>query len=337
MPRAFISHCMQDADFAQRIAAGLRAQGIDVWIAPDSIRPGEEFVDAIQRGLSGTTHFVLVMSPEAFESQWVKLEINTAIRLERDGHLAISPVLYRDCKPPLLLGNFQWLNYSGDDTSIVHRLMSQIGPAESAVPKQRWSEPRSLTVDDAAAIQRGLDEITAQARVCTLCPLQYERTIAAPGDGPPGARIIFIGEAPGPEDDKTGKVFVSAAGQFLDELMGLISVRRDDVFITNIVKCRPNKNRDPEPYEVKACSDYLDRQIGLLDPRVIVTLGSHALNRIAPGHKLSKEHGQPIRLDERIIFPMYHPAAALYRVQYRNILIKDFIEMDKYLAAMPVA
>jgi|GEM_PF-546007 len=337
MPQAFISHCTEDSEFAQQIASGLASSGVEVWIAPDSIRPGEEFVDAIQRGLSTTTHFVLVMSPDAFESPWVKLEMNTAIRLEREGQLLISPILYRDCKPPLLLGSYQWISYGGDSTSIVKRLIASIAPSEAPPSARRWWEPRMLTDDQASAIQQGLDEVGAETSICKLCPLSNERTIAVPGAGATGAQVMLIGEAPGPEDDKTGMPFVSAAGQFLDELLGLISIPHNSVFMTNIVKCRPNKNRDPESYEIKACSDYLDRQIALIEPKVIVTLGAHALNRIAPGHKLSSDHGQPLSVDGRIVFPMYHPAAALYRSRYRNILIKDFIDMDRYLAGQPVA
>jgi DNA polymerase len=276
------------------------------------------------------------MSPDAFESPWVKLEMNTAIRLEREGRVLISPVLYRECKPPLLLSNYQWIQYT-DEAATIQRLIGWVGPMQGMMSNRRWWEPRTLSEQDALSAQSGLDELAAAARVCTLCPLINERTIAVPGEGPAGAQIMLIGEAPGPEDDKTGVPFVSAAGEFLSELLDLVSVPRASVYMTNIVKCRPNKNRDPEPHEIRTCCDnYLDRQIELLQPKVIITLGAHALNRIAPGKKLSQDHGQPVLVGERIVFPMYHPAAALYRARYRNILIKDFIDMDKYLTALPV-
>lgn len=330
MTQVFISHSSEDAEFAQLVANGFRGVGLDVWIAPDSIHPGEEFVDAIQRGLAETTHFVIIMSPDAFQSSWVKLEMNTAIRLEREGKLLISPVHYRPSQPPLLLGNYQWL--IGDPNAIISQLLTWVG-ATGGQP-DHWSKPRTLSGDELAHIKAGLEEIEAQVAACTLCPLQHERTIAVPGVGPAGAVAMFIGEAPGPEDDQTGVPFVSAAGQFLDELLGLINIDRDDVFLTNVVKCRPNQNRDPETVEVRACADYLDRQIALIDPPLIVTLGSHALKRILPGAKLSAVHGMPKETpDGRRLFAMYHPAAALYRARYRSILIDDFLAMDKHLSS----
>jgi DNA polymerase len=329
MPQVFVSHCTQDADFARQIAAALREAGIEVWISPDSIRPGEEFVDAIQRGLSATTHFVLVMSPDAFTSNWVKLEMNTAIRLEREGKLEITPVLYRPCDPPLLLGNFQWVEYGGDPAALADRLAQWVGVRGAGA----WSRPRTLSDEQGARAQRALDQLAAEVAACTRCPLHRDRRQAVPGAGPVGARLLLIGEAPGPEDDQTGQPFVSTAGRFLGELLEMIHVRREDVFLTNVVKCRPRQQRDPLPEEVRACADYLDRQIALIDPPVIVTLGTHALGRLLPGQRLSAIHGQPKQADGRLLFPTYHPAAGLYQGRYRTLLIKDFLEMERLLSA----
>lgn len=339
MPQVFISHCTQDADFAQRIAARLGEAGIEVWIAPNSIRPGETFVDAIERGLDSTTHFVLVMSPDAFESNWVKLEMNTAIRLEREGRLAISPILYRACKAPLLLGNFQWIEHHGDERAVAQRLLKWIGAQGAAGQDSglHWSAPREMSEERLVEIMAGLSEIANEAAVCTLCSLHQGRIHAVPGNGSPGARLMFIGEAPGPQDDLTGEAFVSPAGEFLDELLTLISVRREDVFMTNVVKCRPNPQRKPEPDEIKTCCDtYLDRQIALIDPPVIVSMGTYALSRIAPRMRLSVVHGIPKPLGGRLLFPMYHPAAAMYQGKYRNMLVDDFQAMAKHLAQQPV-
>lgn len=348
MPQAFISHSLEDSLFAQQIASGLREAGIEVWIAPDSIRPGEEFVDAIQRGLTHTTHFVLVMSPEAFISQWVKLEMNTAIRMEREGRMAITPINYRQCQPPLLLGNYQWMDYKNDATALIQRLIAWIAPegieGEARPQKKRahWSEPRSLTDAQASQVQQVLDEVASEVAVCTLCPLHLNRRMTVPGAGHPGAQLMFIGEAPGPEDDKTGMPFVSPAGQLLDELLSLIRLPRSHTWMTNIVKCRPpkknGKNQPPTPNEVATCCDtYLDRQIEAINPRIIVTLGNHALNRIAPDLpiKLSTHHGKPQRIGDRILFPMYHPAAGIYESKYKSMLMQDFVDMDRYLAALP--
>lgn len=335
MPQLFVSHCTQDADFAQRIAAGLRDAGVEVWIAPNSIHPGEAFVDAIERGLDGTTHFVLIMSPEAFDSNWVKLEMNTAIRLEREGRLTISPILYRACKAPLLLGNFQWIEYQGDEQMVIRQVARWAGiDLEEGGQRSQWAQPRVLSEEQLAGIKTGLLEIANEIAVCTLCPLHQDRNQTVPGDGCLTARLMLIGEAPGPEDDQTGKAFVSTAGQFLNELLEMSNIRRADVFMTNVVKCRPTRQRKPEPGEIRACCDtYLDRQIALINPPVVVPLGAYALGRIMPGAKLSAIHGQPKEVGGRIVIPMYHPAAGLYHHQYRNKLIKDFLEMGRYLAA----
>lgn len=332
MPQVFVSHCTQDAEFAQRIARALRASGVDVWIAPDSIHPGETFVDAIERGLGSTTHFVIVMSPDAVESNWVKLELNTAIRLERDGQLEISPILYRECRAPLLLGNFQWLTYDGSDRGVVQQLLRWVGVQGAA--RQGWSAPRAMGEEQLVAAQAELLEIANEVAICRLCPLYRDRLNTVPGEGAPNASLMFIGVAPGPEDNASGRPFVSAAGEFLGELLDLIRVRREDVFMTNAVKCRPDQQRDPSPDEIQTCCDnYLDRQIAAVDPPVIVTLGAHALTRLAPGVKLSTSHGKPQQIGGRTLFPMYHPAAALYQVRYRKMLTEDFVAMERYLAS----
>lgn len=333
MSQVFISHSSEDADFASQLATALREAGVAVWISTDSIRPGESFVEAIERGLSETTHFLLVMSPHALDSRWVKLEMNTAIRRELEGHLSIVPVEYKPCKRPLLLGTYQWLIYEGDIAPILDSVLEWVGADNGdSVPTRHWAEPRNLTDEERERIVAELGEITEQVRACTLCALANERLNAVPGDGPPGARIMMVGEAPGPEDDQTGIPFVSAAGEFLDELLGLINLPRKYVYMTNIVKCRPNQNRDPERAEVAACAPYLQRQIDLLQPKAIITLGAHATRTFIPGAKLSEIHGQPQRREGRLIVPMYHPAAALYRSRYRTVLMKDFLEIEKLLA-----
>jgi DNA polymerase len=328
MSTAFISHDTQDAEFAHRLADGLREAGIGVWIAPESIRPGEEFVDAIQRGLTEATHFIIVLSPDALESNWVKLEMNTAIRLERQGKLSIAPINYRECTPPLLLGNFQWLDYAGDDDAMLREIIGWMGVTDRRV----WSKRRSMSAQQQSERKTQLDHLAAQIRACTLCPLHETRHLAVPGGGPPNASLMLIGEAPGKEEDRNGIAFSWASGQFLEELLNLIGVRREDVFITNIVKCHPPDQRDPLPGEVRACADYLDQQITLVDAPVLVSLGSPALARLLPGARLSAVHGFPKQIGDRTLFPMYHPAAALYRHQYRGILIEDFKKMAEILS-----
>jgi DNA polymerase len=183
-----------------------------------------------------------------------------------------------------------------------------------------------------AATQQTLDAIAAQAMACTRCPLHATRQLAVPGAGPANARLMFVGEAPGPEEDRAGQPFIAASGQFLAELLDLIGVRREDVYLTNVVKCHPPEKRSPLPGEMDACSDYLSRQIETLDPEVIVTLGATSLARLLPGAKLSAVHGQPQQVGGRILVPMYHPAAAMYQSRYRSILVKDFLAMEEFLS-----
>ena len=165
---------------------------------------------------------------------------------------------------------------------------------------------------------------------CTKCPLHVERTNAVPGSGSPTASILIIGEGPGFNEDQQGLPFVGRSGKLLDELLATVPLSREDVFITNVVKCRPPGNRDPLPNEVAACRPYLERQMKLLDPKVIVTLGRHSLLRFYPEGKISKDHGKILEWEGRILFPLYHPAAGL-----RNPAIK--IELQQDILKLPEA
>jgi DNA polymerase len=182
---------------------------------------------------------------------------------------------------------------------------------------------------DAAA---ELAEIAEEVRGCTLCELFRTATNGVPGEGDPDARVMFIGEGPGWHEDKQGKPFVGNSGQFLTELIESAGLKRDDVFITNIVKHRPPGNRDPLPDEIAACAIYLERQIAAIDPDVVVTLGRHSMNRYFPGERISRIHGKPKRVGTRLIVPMYHPAAALHNGSLRSTIEEDFRQLPKFLA-----
>jgi uracil-DNA glycosylase family 4 len=162
-----------------------------------------------------------------------------------------------------------------------------------------------------------LEGIAAEVRVCTRCRLHETRTRAVPGEGDPDTEVVFVGEGPGFNEDQQGRPFVGRAGDLLVRLLESIGWRRDDVFITNIVKCRPPENRDPEPDEVAACAPYLQRQLEALDPAVVVTLGRHSMGRFMPGARISQAHGTVRPADpatgarDATVFAMYHPAAAL--------------------------
>ncbi len=162
-----------------------------------------------------------------------------------------------------------------------------------------------------------LAAIAAEVRDCTRCRLHTTRTNAVPGEGDASTEVIFVGEGPGQNEDREGRPFVGRAGGLLVSLLGHIGWTRDDVFITNIVKCRPPGNRDPEPDEVATCAPYLQRQLEVLDPAVVVTLGRHSMARFMPGVRISQAHGTTRQADaatgarDATVFAMYHPAAAL--------------------------
>ena len=172
--------------------------------------------------------------------------------------------------------------------------------------------------------QAELERIAAEIQCCRLCRLHETRTKAVPGAGPPDASVVFVGEGPGAREDEQGLPFVGASGRFLDELLKSIGLRRDDVFITNVVKCRPPGNRDPHVAEVKACTGYLNRQLELIAPRLVATLGRFAMDNWLSGARISEIHGQPKRVDNLTVLPLYHPAAALYRGSLRSVVQEDF-------------
>jgi uracil-DNA glycosylase family 4 len=168
-----------------------------------------------------------------------------------------------------------------------------------------------------------LDRLAAEVTECTKCLLHRGRTHAVPGEGPADADIMFVGEAPGFHEDQQGRPFVGAAGQFLEELLNGIGLTREQVFITNVIKCRPPGNRDPLPREVSACEPYLDRQIELIQPTVVVTLGRFSMARAFPNARISHIHGDPRKIGGIVYYPMYHPAAALHRPSLRSTVEGD--------------
>lgn len=176
-------------------------------------------------------------------------------------------------------------------------------------------------------------DIARRIHACQDCALSRGRTKAVPGEGPEHAEIMFIGEGPGFNEDQQGRPFVGAAGQFLEQLLVSAGLSRSQVFITNMVKCRPPENRDPLPNEISACSQYLDRQIALINPKVIVTLGRHSLGKFLPGQIISKVHGKPRTVGQHVVCPMYHPAAALHQGNLRKDIEQDFKTLAAQLKA----
>ena len=176
-----------------------------------------------------------------------------------------------------------------------------------------------------------LEELNNQILKCEKCALYKTRTNVVPGEGSPKAEIMFIGEGPGKNEDEQGRPFIGAAGKLLDKLIELIGLTRKDIYIANVVKCRPPGNRDPLPEEVDACRPWLDQQIEIIKPKLIVLLGRHSMDRFLPNQKISIDHGKPKRHNGQVYFPIYHPAAALYRNSLLEDLEKDFKKIPKVL------
>ena len=185
--------------------------------------------------------------------------------------------------------------------------------------------------------QQRLDDLKVQLLAEEICPELAATAIQlVMGDGNPNANIVLIGEAPGKNEDEQGVPFVGAAGKFLNEMLAAAGMKREDVYITNIVKYRPPNNRDPSPEEKKAFWPYLLKQLQIIEPKIVVTLGRHSMEYFLPGQYISKIHGEPKRIqfgDHKIVIvPLYHPAAALYNGSMRQTLIDDFMRMPEIVA-----
>lgn len=188
--------------------------------------------------------------------------------------------------------------------------------------------------------EEALEEVHSRVRVCTLCPLSRSRTRAVPGEGAIDAKVMFVGEGPGFDEDQQGRPFVGAAGRLLTDQLKRIGLDRQKVFITNIVKCRPPGNRDPEPGEIDACHDYLLAQIAIIEPKVICTLGRIAAHGLIDrGLSISREHGRPRTVSGIVYLPIYHPAAALHQARIIDSLENDFKQLrlllDRELGPAP--
>ncbi len=216
-------------------------------------------------------------------------------------------------------------NSTGEASIIAPELST---PLTAAGAVARLLPPAAADVDDR---RRLLGELNAQIVACRACPLAMTRTHAVPGEGPLDAELMFIGEGPGYYEDQQGRPFVGAAGQFLEQLLSSIGRERTDVFIANVIKCRPPGNRDPLPEEIGACSAYLARQIELVRPKVVVTLGRYSLARFLPGTPIGKVHGQGRRAANLWVVPMYHPAAALHQGSLRRTIEEDFRKIPDFL------
>ena len=181
------------------------------------------------------------------------------------------------------------------------------------------------------SLQNTLAQIATEVSDCTRCELHKTRNKSVPGVGPADAEIMLIGEGPGYNENEQGLPFVGQAGSFLNELLGLAGMKREDVWIGNVVKCRPPGNRDPQPDELAACDKYLERQIAALDPKIIITLGRFSMNKFMPNAKISGIHGQMRKVGGRFVIAMFHPAAALHNPTYLPLIKADFAKLPELL------
>ncbi len=185
--------------------------------------------------------------------------------------------------------------------------------------------------DEEPAVAQALAAIAAEIAACRGCSLYRSATRPVPGEGPATAELMLIGEAPGFQEDRLARPFVGPAGKLLEELLLGIGLRREEVFITNVIKHRPPENRDPLPEEIVACRPFLDRQLALIKPRVIGLLGRFAMEQFLPGLRIGQAHGKPFRTGDRVLVPLVHPAAALHRGDWRPHLDSDFRALRRAL------
>ena len=176
-----------------------------------------------------------------------------------------------------------------------------------------------------------LAEISHVIHDCSKCGLSYSRKNTVPGEGPANAEILLIGEAPGFFENEQGRPFVGQAGKYLEELLHKVGLKREEVFITNVVKCRPPSNRDPQEEELTACRDFLDRQIRAINPHIIITLGRHSMARYCTDAKISLIHGKAVWIKGQMIVAMYHPAAGLHQPNLKPAIEKDFLKLPEYI------
>jgi DNA polymerase len=186
-------------------------------------------------------------------------------------------------------------------------------------------------MEEQVAVEDTLAQIAKEVAACTNCQLHHTRKKAVPGDGPAQAEIMFIGEGPGFHENEQGRPFVGAAGKFLDNLLSQAGVTRADVWIGNVVKCRPPDNRDPLPEELSACGAFLERQIEAINPSIIVTLGRYSMGRFMPGAKISQVHGEMRKVGDRYVIAMFHPAAALHQAALKPAILADFAKLPELL------
>ncbi len=176
-----------------------------------------------------------------------------------------------------------------------------------------------------------LAQVANEVAACEKCALYHSRKHAVPGEGPADAEIMFIGEGPGFYENEQGRPFVGAAGKFLDDLLAQAGLKRQQVWITNVVKCRPPGNRDPLPGEVETCNQYLERQIAAINPSIIITLGRYSMGKFMPGAKISAVHGQMRKVGDRYVVAMFHPAAALHQASLKPVILADFAKLPQLL------
>lgn len=351
MTRIFVSYSRSDQEPAEHIANELKAHGADVFIDLQRLTAGEDFVGRLGKEISAADVFVLLLSPRSVESRWVKAEVNWAFTQEK----RILPVLLEetDLTEFFFLVNIDRIDftrwYQNQNVSAGMNKLLVALDLKQPEPRSKEAQLPAQTVFNLGELNnrmRQLDAIAAEIRALTKSPLYTYRVqnnyYPVPGEGSPLARIMLVGEAPGENEAKSGRPFTGASGNILDEQLQSIGLKRENIFITNIIKDRLPDNRDPRPDEIGIYSPFLDRQLEAIKPLVIVALGRYAMRYLfkrfgvdLKNPKISKIRGTVYKARSDYgnisIVPLYHPAVALYKPPERQNMLSDIQVLRQFI------
>ncbi len=353
MAKVFISYSRGDIDAAEYIASELREHGADVFIDTHELTAGEDFVGRLGKEVSAADVVVLLLSPNSTQSRWVKAEINWAFIQEK----RILPILLEetDLTEFFFLVNIDRIDFTRwhQDRHVeaaVNKLLRALDlERDRPVSAEEDPDLASHTVFDLADLNRRmqtLEKIAEEIRFLEASPLYAYRVrnnyYPVPGEGSPLATIVLVGEAPGKQEAESGRPFTGASGKVLDEQLESIGLKRENIFITNIIKDRLPDNRDPLPEEISIYAPFLDRQLDVLKPRVVVALGRYAMGYLFKRFgldvsklKISKIRGQVYQARANYgdvsLVPLYHPAVALYRPAEREVMLQDVQVLRQFI------
>lgn len=351
MIKVFISYSRSDQDAAEHIAKHLKEHGANVFIDTHRLTAGEDFIGRIGKEISTSDVIVLLLSPRSVDSRWVKAEVNWAFTQEK----RILPILLEetDLTEFFFLVNIDRIDFTRWHVDrYVNTALDKLVRALNLKhdhPEPQVPELPPRTVFDLADINRRmrqLEQIAEEIRYLESSPLYRYRVnnnyYPVPGEGSPLATIMLVGEAPGKQEAESGRPFTGASGKVLDEQLESIGLKRENIFITNIIKDRLPDNRDPLPEEIGVYSPFLDRQLDVIQPLVVVALGRYAMRYLfkrfgidVKNPKISKIRGQVYKACSDYgnvsIVPLYHPAVALYKPPEREVMLRDVQVLRQFI------